>query len=106
MYRRCARDSPPVLRIGGLSDARQAAQGTGRTPPRGPQRCCIGRTPPLHRGWRCSDRRCTPATRGPAMTAQLDRVAPPVTLPITESQKGLLVVDNLVSTRQVYNQIV
>ncbi|KAA2261399.1 amino acid adenylation domain-containing protein [Solihabitans fulvus] len=37
------------------------------------------------------------------MTAEL--VAPPETLPITESQKGLLVVDSLVPTRQIYNQI-
>jgi amino acid adenylation domain-containing protein len=43
------------------------------------------------------------------MTAQLDRnatIAPPATLPITESQKGLLVVDNLVPTREVYNQVI
>ncbi len=33
-------------------------------------------------------------------------MAPPATLPLTESQKGLLVVDNLVPTREVYNQVI
>jgi len=32
-------------------------------------------------------------------------VTEPETLPITESQKGLLVVDSLVPTRQIYNQV-
>ncbi|HEY1574713.1 MAG TPA: amino acid adenylation domain-containing protein [Pseudonocardiaceae bacterium] len=39
------------------------------------------------------------------MTTEL-RPAAPATLPITESQKGLLVVDNLVPTRQIYNQVI
>lgn len=36
------------------------------------------------------------------MTADLQQA----TLPITESQKGLLVVDSLVPTRQIYNQVI
>jgi len=39
------------------------------------------------------------------MTAELAVVAPPAMLPITESQQGLLVVDNLVSTKEIYNQV-
>jgi amino acid adenylation domain-containing protein len=40
------------------------------------------------------------------MTADLQPVTAPGTLPITESQKGLLVVDSLVPTRQIYNQVI
>ena len=39
------------------------------------------------------------------MTAEL-QLAGTATLPLTESQKGLLVVDSLVPTKQVYNQVI
>ena len=39
------------------------------------------------------------------MTADLVVAAPPATLPLTESQQGLLMVDNLVSTKEIYNQV-
>src|SRR5256885_14711994 len=40
------------------------------------------------------------------MTAELGTVASePTMLPLTESQKALLVVDGLVPTREIYNQV-
>ncbi|KFZ81434.1 amino acid adenylation protein [Amycolatopsis sp. MJM2582] len=39
------------------------------------------------------------------MTAEL-QLADTATLPLTESQKGLLVVDSLVPTKQIYNQVI
>jgi amino acid adenylation domain-containing protein len=40
------------------------------------------------------------------MTTDVQQAAaPPSTLPLTESQKGLLVVDNLVSAKEIYNQV-
>jgi len=50
-------------------------------------------------------RRYTAAGDPHGMTAEL-QLAGPATLPLTESQKGLLVVDSLVPTKQIYNQVI